>query len=240
MAADTLALVPARSGSKGFPGKNIQPFLGRPLLDWSLQAGELIQSVSTTVLSSDSPQYLERAQYFSKAVSLERPTELSSDHSPMSGVISHAAQTFDSERIQFLLLLDPTSPVRNPSEIENVLDRLRQEPEFVGAVSISEPHFNMRWVGVSQDKSGAITRGFSEGQNFTSRQQVPRLWRMNGTFYIWRFDYAKIMTDPWLEGGLHLGVEIPEERAFSIDTELEFKLAQVVAGSGLIEWEMAP
>lgn len=240
MAGDTIALVPARSGSKGFPGKNIEPFLGRPLLDWSLEAGELMPSVSTTVLSSDSPKYLERAQLFSKAVSLVRPRELSLDHSPMSGVIAHAAQAVTDGEAKFLLLLDPTSPVRNPSEIESALNRLRSSPELVGAVSISEPHFNMRWVGVSQDQSGEITRSFLEGQHFTARQQVPRMWRMNGTFYIWRLDYAKVISDPWLEGGPHLGIEIPEERAFSIDTEVEFKSAEVMLRSGLVDWEMVP
>ena len=240
MAGDTIALVPARSGSKGFPGKNVEPFLGLPLLDWSLKAGEMIPSVRTTVLSSDSEEYRDRTQHFSKAVGLIRPVELSLDYSPMSGVISHAAQAFRDKGAEFLLLLDPTSPIRNPSEIEKVLDTLRKSPQFVGAVSISVPHFNLRWVGVSKDSSGQITRGFPEGARFTSRQQVPPIWRMNGTFYIWRFSYALTITDPWLEGGPHLGIEIPEERAFSIDTKREFNMAQILVKSGLLEWEMAP
>lgn len=238
MVVDTLAVVPARGGSKGLAGKNIRPFLGRPLIDWSLEVGELCPSVKRTVLTSDSEDYLERAHHFSKAVPLLRPAALAQDHSPMSGVIAHATRAEADDDIVFVLLLDPTSPIRNPSEIEDALDQLRENPHFVGAASMSQPEFNMRWVGVELDDHKAIRRAFPGGSGYASRQEVPPLWRMNGTFYIWRASLAKDLSDPWLEKGPHLGIETPEERAFSIDTLREFEIAEIMLKSGLIDWEV--
>lgn len=236
--ADTIVVVPARGGSKGLPGKNLRPFLGKPLIDWSLLAAEMCPSVSTSILSSDNLEYRERAQFFPKAHPLERPAEYATDSAPMSGVISHAARSFSSLEFEFVLLLDPTSPIRNPDEIEDALTKLRNRPEAVGAVSISEPDFNARWVGVEIDGSGSLSRAFPGGSGYASRQEVPRLWRMNGTFYIWRKHFALDISDPWLEKGLHLGIETPEERAFSIDTKREFEIAEILVQSGLVDWKV--
>ena len=240
MPADTLAFVPARSGSRGLPGKNLRPFLGRPLLEWSLEVAERCDSVIRSVLTSDSDLYLQHTNAFSKAVGLKRPAELAKDDTPMSAVTSHVAKSQEDLPTEFILLLDPTSPFRNPSEIEKALLLLRERHEFVGAVSISQPDFNMRWVGVEKGPEEAITRAFAGGNQYVSRQQVPPLWRMNGTFYIWRTEFAKRISDPWLERGPHLGIETPEERAFSIDTLKEFELAEALVRMGLIDWEVGP
>ncbi len=238
MVADTLAVVPARGGSKGLAGKNIRPFLSRPLMDWSLEVGELCPSVKKTILTSDNKDYLERATHFSKAVPLLRPSELAQDNSPMSAVIAHATRSAADEDIEFVLLLDPTSPIRNPSEIEGALDQLRKNPHFVGGASMSQPEFNMRWVGVELADQKAIRRAFPGGSSYASRQEVPPLWRLNGTFYIWRTSLAKDLSDPWLEKGPHLGIETPDDRAFSIDTLKEFEIAETLLKSGLIDWEV--
>lgn len=236
--SDAIAVVPARAGSKGLPGKNLRPFLGRPLLDWSLLVAELCPSIGVTILSSDSEDYRTRANNFSKAEALARPSELATDNAPMSGVIAHATQTQRSRDFEFVVLLDPTSPIRNPQEVEDAIDDLRKAPDAVGAVSISEPEFNLRWVGVDRGPSGHIKRAFDGGSSYASRQEVPRLWRMNGTFYIWRKSFALELSDPWLEKGPHLGIDTPEERAFSIDTQSEFDSAEVLISSGLISWEV--
>ena len=240
MPTDTLAFVPARSGSRGLPGKNLRPFLGRPLLEWSLEVAEKCDSVIRSVLTSDSDLYLRHTDAFSKAVGLKRPAELAENDTPMSAVTSHVAKSQHDITPEYILLLDPTSPFRNPSEIENALWLLRERSEFAGAVSISQPDFNMRWVGVQKDPDDAITRAFAGGSQYASRQQVPPLWRMNGTFYIWRTEFARQISDPWLEQGLHLGIETPEERAFSIDTLREFEIAETLVRMGLIDWEIAP
>lgn len=240
MTFDAIAIVPARSGSKGLRGKNIRPFLGRPLLDWSLLVAERCQSIGTTVLSSDSKDFLARATHFPKAKGVVRPSHLADDHSPMSGVIAHATAELTEIKFDYVVLLDPTSPFRNPSEVEGALDKLRQSPSASGVVSVSQPHFNMRWVGVDLDRSGEIHRAFPGGGNYVARQYVPPLWRMNGAFYIWRREAAETLQDPWLEQGRYLGVETPEGRAFSIDTLEEFNVAETLAQAGLVDWEVDP
>lgn len=235
---DTVAIVPARRGSKGFPGKNLEPFLGRPLIDWSLVVAESCSSVGLSLLSSDSDEYRRRAQFFPKARPLERPAEYATDSAPMSVVISHATKSVDASDYEFVLLLDPTSPLRNPDEIEGALRKLRKQPDAVGAVSISEPDFNARWVGVEIDDAGNLARAFPGGSSYVSRQQVPPLWRMNGAFYIWRSSFAMEISDPWLEKGPHLGIETPESRSFSIDTQREFEVAETLVLSGLVDWKV--
>src|SRR6476659_10209617 len=112
-----LAVVPARGGSKGLPGKNIRPLAGLPLLAHSLRAAALVPSVTRCIVSTDSPEIAAVARGAGGDVPFDRPTELAADETPMAPVLRHAlafVEEHEGAAYDYLLLLDPTSPVRRP------------------------------------------------------------------------------------------------------------------------------
>ncbi|MFJ5698142.1 cytidylyltransferase domain-containing protein [Arthrobacter sp. NPDC093139] len=232
-----LAVIPARGGSKGLPGKNIRPLMGKPLLAHSVALAALLGDSVRCIVSTDDEAIAEAARAAGAEVPFLRPAELASDTAPMSVVLRHALaamEEIDSVAYDMVLLLDPTSPTRTPERVREAIDTLVATPELDGVVAVSEPFFNPTWVGVRPEADGpGLVRYFEEGTGVVRRQDVPRYMRINGSFYVWRADFIRRLETSWFDEGRHGFVEIPETHAFSIDDEHEFRLVEAVVGAGL-------
>lgn len=234
-----LAVIPARGGSKGLPGKNLRPLAGLPLIGHSIRAAELIPSIDRCVVSTDSAEIAAVAQELGGDVPFVRPAELAADDTPMAPVLRHALSTVEAQEgaaYDYLVLLDPTSPARDPAEVEAAVARLDGRPEWDGLVSVSAPTFQPVWVGVraAADDPERLERYFAEGVGVTRRQQLGRYLRVNGNFYVWRAEFVRRLEISWLDEGVHGMVEIPESRAFAIDYQEEFDLLEAVLAQGLV------
>jgi N-acylneuraminate cytidylyltransferase len=234
-----LAVIPARGGSKGLPGKNIRPLAGLPLLAHSIRAAALTPEVTRCVVTTDSADIADIARAHGGDVPFLRPAELAADDTPMAPVVRHALECVETEEgrpYDALLLLDPTSPARVPAQLAEAARRLAATPALDGVVSVSEPTFNPVWVGVRPDdeRGGALSRYFPAGTGITRRQDVARFLRINGNFYLWRADFVRRLETSWFDEGTHAGLEIPEAQAFSIDDDYEFRLIEALVGAGLI------
>ncbi len=234
-----LAVVPARGGSKGLPGKNIRPLAGLPLLAHSLRAAALVPSVTRCIVSTDSPEIAAVAREAGGDVPFERPAELAADETPMAPVLRHALATVEEQEgtaYDYLLLLDPTSPARRPETVEAAVALLASRPEWDGVVSVSAPHFHPVWVGVrgSSDDQDRMERYFEAGTGVTRRQQLDRYLRVNGNFYVWRADFVRRLRESWMDEGVHGMVEIPEADAFAIDHLEEFRTLEALLSGGAI------
>jgi N-acylneuraminate cytidylyltransferase len=234
-----LAVIPARGGSKGLPGKNIRPLAGLPLIAHSLAAAALIPSVTRCIVTTDSPQIAEVARAHGGDVPFLRPAELAGDDTPMAPVLRHALAAAEAEEgatYDLLLLIDPTSPARDPDEIERAVGRLAAEPDLDGIVSVSEPGFSPTWVGVrpSEEDPRVLRRYFTEGAGVTRRQDAGRFLRINGNFYVWRTDFVRRLGDAWFDEGRHGMVEIPELRAFAIDYGYQAEMLQALLTAGTV------
>ena len=128
------------------------------------------------------------------------------------------------------MLLDPTSPGRIPEDVASAITMLVADPSADGVIACSRPTFNPFWVGVVS-RDGYTQRAFDTGARYARRQDVPTFYRINGSLYLWRRGFVQGGT--WPEGN-HRMLEIPEVRAFSIDDEYEFRLAELVTSSGLV------
>lgn len=230
-----LFIIPVRSGSTGLPGKNVLPFHGRPLMSWTVELAVKFLDKADVVVSSDADDYLSIAAEWQEVILRKRPKHLATSATPMSMVIQDACRFVENARkvsYEWVVLLDVTNPLRTHQDIELALDKLRAAgSEVSGVISISKPHFNPAWVTVAMRAEGDITRWNKAGSAFTGRQQAPELFRMNGVFYCWRFKVARNLSDPWLEQGTYLGAEVDDHRAISIDTEIDFKVAELLYGS---------
>ena len=234
---DLLAVIPARGGSKGFPGKNTRSFLGLPLIVHSILFAKMCPEIGRLVVSTDSAEIAAIARKFGADVPFMRPAELADDSTPMWPVIRHALRTLENEeggRYGFVLLLDPTSPARRTDDVTTAFDKLRTEPGADGIGSVSQPTFNPIWHCVVE-RAGFMADLVAEGAGFDRRQDVPTVYRINGSLYIWRAEFVRAEGESWREGR-HLLYEMPELRSVSIDDQQQFEHAELLVRSGLIDF----
>jgi CMP-N,N'-diacetyllegionaminic acid synthase len=233
----SLAVVPARGGSKGLPGKNIRPLGGLPLLVHSLRCAGLASGLTRTIVSTDSDEIAAVARTHGGDVPFLRPAELARDDTPMMPVLAHALMEIERQegrRYETVVLLDPTSPGRLPTDIDGALALLAADPAADGAVACSEPHFNPLWVGVFE-RDGYMRPAFDASEKYGRRQDVPRFLRINGGCYAWRSDFVRGAPVNWRTGKNRIW-EIPEERAFSIDNQFEFDLLELLLQNGKLSF----
>lgn len=230
----TLAVVPARGGSKGITGKNLRTLAGLPLIEHSLRLAALCPEIDRTIVSTDSDEIAAVALAAGAEVPFSRPADLAADETSMLPVLRHALDEVDPDgtRYDLLLLLDPTSPGRLPADVAAAHELLAGAPEADGVVSVSEPGFNPIWHAVVE-RDGFLEQLIPEGRGYGRRQELPRVLRINAALYLFRTDFLRREREAWLNGR-HLSLEIPELRAFHIDTEDDLRLCELVIGSGLV------
>ena len=117
-----LAIIPARGGSKGLPGKNIKPLCGKPLIGWSIEQAQASEYIDEIFVSTDSSEIAAVAESFGVKVPFLRPSELATDTSPSSAFVLHTINYYRSKGHEFdyILLLEPTSPLRKKGDIDEV------------------------------------------------------------------------------------------------------------------------
>jgi CMP-N,N'-diacetyllegionaminic acid synthase len=183
-----LGVVPARAGSKGLPGKNIRPLLGKPLIAWTIEAALKSAYVDKTVVSTEDPRTAEIAKSFGATVPFLRPPELARDETPTIDVLLHMLDHLEkhNERFDYLILLEPTSPLREVSDIDGCMEQIVQHPAAKSIVSVarlegSHPEFN----AVIDPSSGCIRRlDGSSNFRFLRRQELTDVYYFEGTVYV--------------------------------------------------------
>ncbi|HAR97323.1 MAG TPA: acylneuraminate cytidylyltransferase family protein [Syntrophus sp. (in: bacteria)] len=232
-----LCVIPARGGSKGLPGKNIRPLAGLPLIAHSIRCAAMSPVIDRTIISTDSEEIAAVARANGGETPFMRPAELASDTAPMLGVLQHAlteAERVDGRRYEALLLLDPTSPGRLPEDISKAEAMLEADAGADGVVGVSRPEFNPLWHCVVE-QDGYMAPLIAGAGKFTRRQELPDVFRINATLYLWRRDYLLGVKSSWMDGRLRL-LEVPEARAIHIDDADEFARADLMVLHGLVRF----
>lgn len=232
-----LCVIPARGGSKGLPGKNIRPLAGLPLIAHSIRCAALSPAIDRTIISTDSEEIAAVARANGGETPFTRPPELATDTAPMLGVLQHAlvaAERADGRRYEALLLLDPTSPGRLPEDIGKAVSMLEADGGADGVVGVSQPEFNPLWHCVVE-KGGYMAPLIEGAGRYTRRQDLPAVFRINATLYLWRRDYLLSIKGSWMDGRLLL-LEVPEARAIHIDDADEFARADLMVRHGLVRF----
>jgi CMP-N-acetylneuraminic acid synthetase len=231
-----LAVIPARGGSKGLPGKNIRPLAGLPLTVHSILFSKLCPGIDRCVVSTDSEEIAEVARAYGAEVPFLRPCELARDETPSLVVVQHALSEMEARegrRFESVLLLQPTSPARLPEDVSQAISMLEQDPRSVGVVAASVAEFNPRSVCV-EEREGYMMRAFDQDKVYTRRQEVPPVYRINGVLYLWRRDHLLHASKEELFDGPHRMLIIPRERAIDIDDLYDFQLAEVLVREGIV------
>lgn len=231
-----LAVIPARGGSKGLPGKNVRELAGLPLIAHSILLARSCPEITRTIVSTDSEEIAAVAREHGAEVPFLRPAALAGDETAMWPVLQHALTEAcrDGSDYDVLLLLDPTSPARLPADVAAVLALLAGRPEADGVVAVSEPHFNPLWHAVVDGGDGTMQLLNPDASSYGRRQDVPRVFRINAALYAWRTSFVRAESASWLKGR-NLLYEIPELRAVHVDSLEDFTLLELYLREGLIE-----
>jgi CMP-N-acetylneuraminic acid synthetase len=136
-----IAVIPARSGSKGLPDKNIKNLHGKPLMAWSIETALKSKYLDEVVVSTDSQKYADIAKNYGANIPFLRPPELSTDESTTFDVLKHTINFFTKKKIFFdyIVLLEPTSPLREDDDIDNMIEKIiSMDDQFDSIVSVGE------------------------------------------------------------------------------------------------------
>ena len=220
-----IAIIPARSGSKGLKDKNIRNLNGRPLLAWTIDAAVRSGEFDEIMVSTDSEAYAEIARQCGADVPFLRSpataTDTASSWDTVAEVLENCRErgsTFDT-----FCLLQPTSPLRNAEDIRNAYVLFRDKADFA-VVSVCEAEHSPLWCG-HLPESGEFT-GFIRQEDVKQRQAGGKFYRLNGAIYI--VDTQRFATDRFLYHEGSYAYIMPQERSVDIDTETDFRLAELL------------
>jgi CMP-N,N'-diacetyllegionaminic acid synthase len=189
-----LGLIPARGGSKGIPGKNIKPLLGKPLMAYTFDSAKNSKHLAKLVLSSDDSQIIEVAKEIGLEVPFVRPAELATDSSPTLLVILHALQFFRErgEHFDAVCLLQLTSPFRRPGMIDEAIRKFVSSGSDSLVSVLPVPHeYNPHWV-FEVTKDGFLTIATGEKNLISRRQELPEAFYRDGAIYLTK---TKVLID---------------------------------------------
>ncbi len=218
-----LAVIPARCGSKGLPGKNIMPLHGKPLIAWSIDAALSSRYISDTVVSSDCEEILSVARKYN-ALALKRPKELALDSSPSEPLITHAIESLEKEGrfYDFVVLLQPTSPLRDSKDIDNAIESMLNK-RGNASISVYEPSHSPFKAFVTKE-NGFLKGIVDDDKPFMRRQDLPSVYLTNGAIYIVSTEMflktQRLFTDKTVP------YVMPIEKSIDIDTIDDFEVAE--------------
>jgi len=224
-----IALICARGGSKGLPGKNIRPLNGTPLIGWSIKIAKEIERVSRVIVSTDSKEIAKIALEYGAEVPFIRPENLALDNSPEWSVWRHSINYLEnqqSEKIDALVVLPVTAPLRTIRDVNKCID-LFEKGGTDSVITVSEsnrnPYFNM----TSNDSKGYSSLVIQSDKGITRRQDAPEVFDMATVAYVVDTNFIKEFNGIF-EGRVK-NVVIPRERAVDIDNMIDFKIAECLS-----------
>lgn len=223
------AVICARGGSKGLPGKNIRPLGGRPLIAWSVAAAKASALVDRVLVSTDDPEIAAAARDAGVEVPFLRPAELATDTANLVDAVIHALDTA-GDRTDYVVLLQATSPLRTAEDIDGCI-RLCAEHTAFAAATICEADKSPYWMfHLNDDRSVRLV--IPRDEVGFLRQALPAAWAANGAVYVADAVWLRQERTFWRQG-VTLGYPMPRERSVDIDNLLDFRLAELLITDGL-------
>lgn len=225
MPLTVLGLIPARGGSRGFPGKNIAPLGGLPVIAHSIRAAAAARRLTRTIVSTDDPVIAETCRRHGADVPFLRPAELARDDTPTLPVLLHALAAL-KEPYDAVMILQPTSPLRLPADIDAAVQLLERDPaadSVISVVAVDDNHpARMKRI----EDGVLVDPPFAEAFEGQRRQDLPPLYLRNGAIYLTR---TPVLTGRHsIKGDRCLAYVMPRERSINIDQPLDIVFAEAL------------
>jgi CMP-N-acetylneuraminic acid synthetase len=215
----SIALIPARGGSKGLPGKNIRIFGNKPLIAWTIEAAINSKSVDRVILSSDDDEIISVSRKYGCEVPYKRKVALSEDSTSTIDVVLDALENISG--VSTLILLQPTSPLRNSEDIKNALS-IYYRSGAKSCVSVTEASQSPYWMYSLCDQSKLVP--LHNGVVIHRRQELKKAYSLNGAIYIVDVEWFK-KQKAFIDANT-VAFVMPQSRSVDIDTLDDFEYAE--------------
>lgn len=220
-----LAIIPARGGSKGLPGKNIKMLCGTPLIAYTIKAALESGCFTKVIVSTDCNEIAKISSEFGAEVPFIRPAKLATDEASSADVVAHALNKLDNSYNSFAIL-QPTSPFRTALDIRNAFN-IYTSTGVTSVVSVCEVDKSPYWCFWRKDDSSLLPILSAENQ-FARRQEQPSAYALNGAIYIVNtnkfVNSSKFMFDDTKS------YVMDKKSSIDIDDIIDFKLAELMLG----------
>ena len=218
-----LAMITARGGSKDLPRKNVLPVGGLPLIAWTIMAASECHSIDRLILSSDDQEIIDVARQWGCEVPFVRPAELAGDEAASEAALMHALDAV-GDSYDYLVLLQPTSPLREPADIDGCVEACRRSgaPACVAVRTVEK---SVYWM-YELDEGGRLQRILERKGLLRRRQDLPPVVMPNGAVYV-----AEV---PWFRANRAfitsetVAFPMPAERSLDVDTALDLLFVEAV------------
>ena len=225
---EVVAIIPARAGSKGIPGKNLTPICGLPLLAWSIAQARRAKLIDSVWVSSDGDEILAVAEKYG-ALSIRRPLELSGDAASSESAWLHALEELEHSgaKVELIVGMQATSPIREFTDLDAAIEQVRREHlDSLLSVTPVEDFFSWR-IGPSGPESVNY-----DYRNRKPRQLIEKRYLENGSFYIFRPEILRVHSNR-LGGKIGMHV-MDRHKMFQIDSSEDVMLCEsIMRGYGL-------
>ena len=226
-AKSVLGLVVARGGSKGVPGKNLLQVGGRPLIQWTIDAARASRHIDRLILSSDDPAIMAVAERAGCAAPFRREAALSGDSASSVDVVVDALQRVPGYDI--VVLLQPTSPLRNTSDIDGVLTLL-ESSGTPACVSLRAAQEHPYWTFHIGPEGWLAHYCVPQTALPLRRQDLPAAWCLNGAVYA--ADVVWFLRERTFLSARTVGYPMPLERSLDIDTPQDVQTLEAIVRNG--------
>ena len=224
-----IAIIPARSGSKGLPGKNIKPLCGKPLIVWSIEAGLGSKYIDEVMVTTDNEEIAIIAREFGASVPFIRPAELASDTATSMDVIKHVLNLYENKlhkKFDYTVLLEPTSPLRVKEDIDNAIDKLLENPQAEAIVGICKTESQNPAFLVKKNINNFLFGYENSDMKILRRQDIADVYFFEGSVYV--SDTAFLLTKNTFYHENTLGYEFPKWKSIEIDDLDDFIMVEAL------------
>lgn len=223
-----LFLILARGGSKGLPGKNYMPLLGKPLIAYSIECALSSKYCDEVIVSTDDDTIAETALSFGALVPFRRPAELASDMAKSSDAVLHAFEYLQEQGkvYDLFVLLEPTSPLRDVQDIDKAIKTLEKNTSASFCVSVTKADSAHPSFLFTKDGQHFLNAYLTK-DNVIRRQDISEVFYPEGSFYIAKVPAYK-MEKTFYKDGLTIGYELPKWQSFEVDTAEDFYIVEAI------------
>jgi len=219
-----LCTINARGGSKGIPGKNIRELGGLPLIAWSIREARRSAYLDRVIVSSDDAAILAVARAHGAETPFVRPAELARDDTPGVDPVLHAVAALAPDSYDYVVLLQPTSPLRQVEDIDGAITRCL-DGGWPCCISVTQPEKSPYYM-FRMDEGARLSPVIEQQSFHTCRQTLPKVYAPNGAVYVancaWLAQTRSYLTPETR------GYEMPRERSLDIDELLDFELCELM------------
>lgn len=215
-----LCIIPARGGSKRIPRKNVKPFLGKPMLAYSIEAATNSGLFDEIMVSTDDEEIAEVALQFGAKVPFMRSAETASDYATTADVLKEVLAKYKvlGQEFDCFCCFYATAPLVQSKDVKAAFERLHKS-DFTCVYPVVQFSYPI-WRCIDLAEDGTLTRHWPEFENSRS-QDLPKEYHDTGTFYWYK-------TKEWFSGNIKVGgIEVSETTTQDIDTETDWILAEM-------------